>query len=311
MKQFRLLLVLAVAGIPALATSDAQRPFAGRWDLTIKTPTDTYPSWMEFAEENGRPEVRIVGRVASVHPAKDVKVNGSHLSFTSSESFGKDITVAWDFSATNGKLSGTQKREDGVTGRITGVPAPTLHRAPPKNWSAPEALFNGKDLTGWQPDQPSKNHWKAQNGELVNEAAGANIRTTRNFNDFKLHIEYNCPQNGNSGVYLRGRYEVQVEYEPPNENDKFHKMGSIYGFIAPAAEIPPRPGLWESYDIMLVGRIVTVLRDGVTTIDQQEIPGITGGALDSHEGEPGPLYIQGDHTGGMKYRNITISLPEK
>jgi 3-keto-disaccharide hydrolase len=252
-----------------------------------------------------------VGRVASVHPAKDVKTSGSRLSFTSSESFGKDISVTWELNAANGKLSGTQKREDGVTGRITGVRAPALHRAVPKNWGAPEALFNGKDLTGWQPDKPAENHWKAQNGELVNEAAGANIRTTRKFNDFKLHIEYNCPQNGNSGVYLRGRYEVQVEYEPPAENDEFHKMGSIYGFIAPAAEVPPRPGQWESYDITLVGRIVTVVRDGVTTINQQEIPGITGGALDSHEGEPGPLYIQGDHTGGMKYRNIKISLPQQ
>jgi Domain of Unknown Function (DUF1080) len=311
MKQFCLMLAVAIAGIPAPAKSDAQQPFGGRWDLTITTPTDTYPSWMEFSQAGGSPEVRIVGRVASVHSATDVKLNGSQLSFTSSESFGKEITVTWELSATNGKLSGTQKREDGVTGRITGVPAPALHRAPPKNWSAPEALFNGKDLTGWQPDKPSKNHWKAQNGELVNEAAGANIRTTRTFNDFKLHIDYNCPQDGNSGVYLRGRYEVQVEYEPPSENDKFHKMGSIYGFIPPAVDLPPRPGQWESYDITLVGRIVTVMRDGVTTIDHQEIPGITGGALDSDEGEPGPLYIQGDHTGGMKYRNITISLPQQ
>jgi hypothetical protein len=233
------------------------------------------------------------------------------LSFTSSEYFGKQITVAWEMSITNGKLSGTQKREDGVEGRITGVRAPALHREPPKNWAAPEALFNGKDLSGWQPDKPSENHWKAQNGELVNEAAGANIRTTRKFNDFKLHIEYNCPQDGNSGVYLRGRYEVQVEYEPADKNDKFHQMGSIYGFIPPAVNLPPKPGQWESYDITLVGRTVTVVRDGVTTINHQEIPGITGGALDSHEGEPGPLCIQGDHTGGMKYRNITISLPER
>ena len=297
--------------MPALAQTDARHPFAGRWDLTIGTPTDTYPSWMEFSEGNASPEVRIVGRVASVHPATGVKLSGSNLSFTSSEYFDKEIPVSWEMRVTNGKLTGTQKRDDGVQGRITGVPAPALHSDPPKNWAAPETLFNGKDLSGWQPDKPSENHWKAQNGELVNEAAGANIRTTRKFNDFKLHIEYNCPQDGNSGVYLRGRYEVQVEYEPTDKNDKFHQMGSIYGFIPPSIEVPPRPGQWESYDITLVGRTVTVIRDGVTTIDQQEIPGITGGALDSHEDEPGPLYIQGDHTGGMKYRNITISLPER
>ena len=74
-------------------------------------------------------------------------------------------------------------------------------------------------------------------------------------------------------------------------------------------DVPHRPGQWETYDITLAGRNVTVVRDGITTIDNQEIPGITGGAIDSHEAESGPLLIQGDHTGGMKYRNIRISVP--
>src|SRR5207253_11289430 len=102
-----------------------------------------------------------------------------------------------------------EKRADRVEGEITGVPAPALKRKAPESWSKPEPLFNGRDLTGWEPDDPSQNHWKARDGELVNEKAGANIRLKQAFDDFKLHIEYNCPQNGNSGVYLRGRYEIQ------------------------------------------------------------------------------------------------------
>jgi hypothetical protein len=102
-----------------------------------------------------------------------------------------------------------------------------------------------------------------------------------------------------------------VEYEPLSFNDEFHRVGSIYGFIAPAAELPRKPGTWESFDVTLVGRIVTVVRNGVTIIDHQEIAGTTGGALDSNEGEPGPIYIQGDHTGGMKYRNITVAVPRR
>lgn len=290
------------------------QPLDGRWDLTIKTSTETYPSWLEVAEGN---TVRVVGQVASVHPGTDVKVSGAHLSFTTSEWFGKQMKVAWDVTAAGGKLSGTQKREDGTVGKLSGEPAPALTRAAPAKWSKPEPLFDGKDLTGWAPlvtGEPGKspaNNWKAVNGELVNEAAGANIKTTRKFTDFRLHVEYNCPQDGNSGVYLRGRYEVQVEYEAADQNDKFHGMGSIYGFLAPAADVPRRPGQWETYDITLVGRKATVVRDGVTIIDDQEIPGITGGALDSHEGLPGPIYLQGDHTGGMKYRNMTISVPER
>jgi hypothetical protein len=308
MKQFCFLLIVSAALLTP-AFSKKQSPLAGRWDLTIVSSKGTYPSWIEVSVNGKQAQVRIVGQVASAHPAHDVRLQGSHLSFASSEWFGHEIPVTWKMSLVGDKLKGTQARSDGATGDLTGERAPALDRKPPAAWGEPEALFNGKDLSGWEADGP-QNHWKAENGELVNQSAGANIRTTRKFEDFKLHIEYNCPDLGNSGVYLRGRDEVQVEYEAAGANDKLHGMGSIYGFIAPAVDIPQRPGQWESYDITLVGRHVTVIRDGVTTIDNQEIPGITGGAIDSREGEPGPLYIQGDHTGGMKYRNITVSLPK-
>jgi hypothetical protein len=293
----------------AFLAQGAASPFAGRWDLTVVTPQGTYPSWMEFAGEGATAAIRIVGRVSSVHPARDVKLQGTRVSFATSEWFGKTIPVTWDISIKGGKLTGTQHRSDGVEGSLTGVPAPGLTRTAPSAWTEPEPLFNGKDLTGWDVDNPAEAHWSAQNGELRNDKGGANIRTTRKFQDFKLHIEYNCPQGGNSGVYLRGRYEVQVEYEESGQNDKFHGMGSLYGFLAPSAEIPPRPGQWESYDVTLVGRIVSVVRNGVPIITEREIPGITGGALDSHEAEPGPIYLQGDHTGGLKFRNITVALP--
>lgn len=313
MKQLGLLLTCAwLSALPAFPQRTAA-PFAGRWDLTIKTAADSYPSWMEVTEQEGHTAVHIVGRVASAHPATGVKLNGSRLSFTTTEWFGKNITVNWDLESKGGRISGTQTRQDGVKGQLTGEPAPALARRV-TDWGKPEPLFNGKDLTGWEalltePGKPVENHWKADHGELVNAAPGANIRTQRTFNDFKLHVEYNCPKDGNSGVYLRGRYEVQVEYEAADKNDPLHGMGSIYGFLAPTAAVPPRPGQWESFDITLVGRTVTVVRDGITTISQREIPGITGGALNSQEGQPGPIYIQGDHTGGMKYRNITIALP--
>ena len=309
MKQIALVVTAALAFLPPAFSKKKESPFIGRWDLTIVSSKGTYPSWLEVSQNGAQMQVRIVGQVASVHAAHDVRVQKSQLTFASSEWFGKEIPVTWKMTLEKGKLKGTQSRSDGVTGDLTGDPAPLLDRKPPAAWGDPEELFDGKDLNGWEPDGPD-NHWKAEHGELVNVSAGANIRTTRKFEDFKLHIEYNCPDLGNSGVYLRGRDEVQVEYEKPGTDDKFHAMGSIYGFIAPAVELPRKPGEWESYDITLVGRHVTVIRDGVTTIDNQEIPGITGGAIDSKEGEPGPLYIQGDHTGGMKYRNIRIWLPK-
>ncbi len=316
MKHTPLLALFVFAALTSTLRSQGDRmPFSGRWDLTIKAGNETYPSWMECTNENGKRAVRVVGRVASVHPAQDVRLEGNELTFTTREYFSKEIPVSWEFHEEGGKLLGKQKRSDGVTGDITAESAPALDRPMPARWTKPAPLFNGKDLAGWEPfvqepGKPVENHYVAKNGELVNEAPGANIRTTRKFSDFKLHVEYNCPPDGNSGVYLRGRYETQVEYEAADKNDQFHGMGSIYGFLAPAAKVSPRPGQWESYDITLVGRTVTIVRDGVTIISNQKIPGITGGALDSHEGEPGPIYIQGDHTGGMKYRNITISVPQ-
>ena len=135
--------------------------------------------------------------------------------------------------------------------------------------------------------------------------------TTRKFDDFKVHFEVNCPNEANSGFYLRGRYEMQLEYEPADKNPIERRMGAIYGRIPPSVELPETPGQWETFDITLVGRTVTILRNGKMTIDHKEIEGITGGALDANEGEPGPFYIQGDHTGGLKFRNITVSVPQK
>jgi len=282
---------------PLLGTAAASSPFSGRWDLTIMTSKGAYPSWMEFADEAGLPAIRMVGRTGSVHSVNHAKLDGAQLTF-------EDGSGRWEIRVKDRKLSG---RSPG--GELTGVPAPRLAPKPIAAWSDPEPLFDGRDLSGWMPDNPAANHWTAENGELQNKQPGANLISTRKFGDFKLHIEYNCPPGGNSGVYLRGRYEIQVEYEPPDKNDAFHSMGSIYGFIPPATEVAPRPGQWEGYDVTLIGRSVTVIRDGVLIIDNARIPGITGGALDSREGDPGPIYLQGDHSGGLQYRNITISVP--
>ena len=153
--------------------------------------------------------------------------------------------MVWELEAQGDKLTGSIKRGDTSAARIAGVRAPALNRPMPAAWTDPEPIFNGKDLTGWEPIGNAPNHWVAKDGDLLNETKGANLRTTRKFDDFKLHIEYNCPAEGNSGIYLRGRYEVQVEYEPEGTEDKFHMMGAIYSFVAPTVMLPRKPGQWE------------------------------------------------------------------
>ena len=235
---------------------------------------------------------------------KDYKLDGSHLTLTVAPAGNNHPAMTWDLEASGGKLTGTQTR-GADTLALTGVPAPKLAR------SAPEPLFDGKDLNGWEPiGNTTQNHWSVQDGLLINQQHGANLKSTQKFNDFKVHFEVNCPDDANSGFYLRGRYELQLEYEPLDKNPPNRQIGSIYGRIAPAVALPRTPGQWEMFDVTLVGRTVTVVRNGKTTVDHQQIEGITGGALDAKEGEPGPFYIQGDHTGGLKFRNITVSVPK-
>ena len=309
MKQIYRALILAGALAVSGATLEAASPLAGRWDITVATPHGTLIDWLGVTETNGVFDIWYQPPGGNVYQVKNFKVDGAHVSLVLLEAAGGKPALTWEVDASGDKLSGIQKRGD-TAGQVIGVRAPALLRPEPKAWSAPEPLFNAKDLTGWEPVDQAPNHWAARNGLLVNDARGANLKTTRKFDDFKLHIEFNCPDDGNSGVYLRGRYEVQIEYEPLAMNPPERRIGSIYGFLTPSVEMRRIPGQWESFDVTLVGRTVTVVRDGVTIFDKQEIRGTTGGALDSNEGEPGPIYLQGDHTGGLEFRNITVSVPK-
>lgn len=306
------IIVLLLTGVAAPSWAQSGRdPFLGRWDMTITQPNSTYPGWLEMVEKEGQPSARYQPRGGSVQPVREVKREGAQVVLTLTAASDTRPATSWELTASGDQLTGNLKRGDMVVGQVSGVRAPELKRAAPREWAAPVPLFNGKDLAGWEPDNPANSRWKVQDGVLYNETRGANLRTTQKFDDFRLHIEVNCPESANSGIYLRGRYEIQLEYEPAGREDNLHCMGAIYGFLGPTVQVPRKPGQWESFDVTLVGRTVTIIRDGVTVMDHQEIPGITGGALDSKEGEPGVFYIQGDHSGGLKFRNITISVPKR
>jgi hypothetical protein len=309
MKKFATALILLLAvSVPAFSQKKTN-PFLGRWDFNITTPGGTRASWLGVTDKGGATEVWYQPTGGNVFQVKDFKLEGSHLMLMLSPVSGNRPAMTWELDANGDKLTGVQKRADSTV-PLTGVRAPELKRSAPKAWTAPEPLFNGKNLDGWEP-MGDNSHWTVKDGLLVNEAHGANLKSTRKFDDFKLHFEANCPDHANSGFYLRGRYEVQLEYEPLTSNPPERRIGSIYGRITPAVDLPRKPGEWDIFDVTLVGRTVTIVRNGVTTVDHKEIEGITGGALDANEEEPGPFYIQGDHTGGLKFRNITVSVPKK
>ena len=292
----------------AETTTVSAQSFLGRWDLTLKTPSREYPSWLEITQESGQLKALLVSRWGHARPLPKIEISHGQITFVSpkDEEDRKDDMV-FVGTLSGQKLSGTTSGQDGTPWRWTGERAPDLKIRVEPTWGKPTSLFNGRDLSGWRPSDPNATAtWKVENGTLVSPGHGPDLITDARFEDFKLHVEFNCAPKSNSGVYLRGRYEVQIEDDPVPEGPTM-RTGSVYGFMAASPEQPRRPGEWQTYDITLVGRVVTVVQNGQTVIDKQEIPGITGGALDSHEGLPGPIYLQGSEDGHVAFRNITIT----
>jgi hypothetical protein len=214
----------------------------------------------------------------------------------------KDLT--FEGTVENDKLSGTITYPDGKQGTFRGERAPTLVREKPPVWGEPIKIFNGENLDGWIAQKP-ENQWVVENGVLRSPKSGSNLMTNQKFMDFKLHIEFKYPEGSNSGIYLRGRYELQI-IDSKGQDPSSILFGGIYGYLTPNEIAAKSPGEWQTYDITLVGRRVTVEANGKTVICDQIIPGITGGAIDSKEGEPGPILLQGDH-GPVEFRNIVLT----
>jgi hypothetical protein len=308
-KTIILLLVLPClfAGKPKSKTKIvyAAGTIEGRWDLTMYDGVKQYPSWLEVSHSGLHTLVgQFVGPGGSARPISKVYFTNNRMSFSIPpqwESGTEDLH--FDAMYQGDSLKGTLISSDGKKYTWSGVRAPALSRSNEPEWDSAISLFNGKDLAGWHPT--GENQWKAVGGNLVSSKSGSNIITDRTFSDFKLHIEFMYPKGSNSGVYLRGRYEVQIADSKGLDPLK-DQLGAVYGFLAPNEMMAKDAGEWQTYDITLIGRLVSVSLNGKMVICNQEIPGITGGALDSHEAEPGPILIQGDH-GPIEFRNIQIT----
>lgn len=308
---FVMLPVLFLMTMQAAKATNHHSPLAdsatleGRWDITIDMAGKPTPSWLEVRHSGTHTLVGyFVGPSGSARPISRVNYSGGKMSFAIPpqwESGTNDLKVEGTLSGN--KLTGNMVTVEGLNYSWTGVRAPSLRRTSAPVWGKPTKIFDGTSLKGWH--ATGNNQWLAEKGVLRSPKSGANLVTDKSYTDFKLHIEFRYPKGSNSGIYLRGRYEVQVAdskgLEPLVDN-----LGAIYGFITPSEMVAKDAGEWQTYDITLIGRMVTLVANGKTVIVNQEIPGITGGALDSNEGEPGPLLIQGDH-GPVEYRNIIIT----
>jgi hypothetical protein len=310
MKNYFKVLLLALLVLPTSllkANGGGEKdPIEGRWDLTVNIDGRMAPSWLEVRHTGVNGYFgRFVWEGGSARPISKVELKDGKVSFHIPAQWERtEKELVFEGTLADSKLAGTIVNTNGKTYTFVGEKAPKLWRDKAPVWGAPIKLFNGKDLTGWEA-LGKTNQWVVENGVLKSPKSGANIRTQKTFNDFKLHIEFRYPKGSNSGVYLRGRYEIQIEDNKGMEPMSLY-LGGIYGFIDPWLNMAKEAGEWQSYDVELVGRMVTVKANGTTIIYKQEIPGVTGGALDSKEGEPGPIMMQGDH-GPIEFRNIILT----
>lgn len=277
----------------------------GRWDLKLIMDGKEYPSWLEVQHSGVKTLFgRFVYLNGSARPISKVNFDGKKFSFTIPpqwESESRDLVFEGE--VTPGGIAGTMVFVDGKKYNWTGILAPSLKREGEPVWSEPINLFNGVNLKGWH--AMGENQWKVEDGMLRSLKSGSNLVTDLKFTDFQLHIEFRYQKASNSGVYLRGRYEVQI-IDCKGMDPSSIYLGGVYGFLTPSENVAKEPGVWQSYDITLRGRMVTIIANNKLIIYNQAIPGITGGALDSKESEPGPLYLQGDH-GPIDFRNIIIT----
>ena len=302
--KFMTFALLLIATLTLQLNAQDSKALEGRWNLTLSYDGKEVPSWLEVSHSGLSTLVgRFVFLDGSARPISEIHFKDGKFSFAIPPQWETGNSLEFEGSLEGEGLKGTLLYTDGKTYDWVGIAAPKLAYNENPVWGDAQPLFNGKDLDGWQ--AKGENQWVVKNGILTNEKKGANLVSNEKFNDFKLHLEFRYPEESNSGIYLRGRYELQIADNFGMEPSSI-LFGGIYGFLTPNEMAAKKAGEWQEYDITLIGRRVTIVANGKEIITNQNIPGMTGGALDNNEAEAGPFLIQGDH-GPVEFRSIVVT----
>jgi hypothetical protein len=331
LKGFNQLSILALAITISFVSHSHAAPideFEGRWALTIPGGG---AGWLGVTQENGYYDSSILWGGGSVVPTASTYIDqdGKLIvtrTHTQERKINGEVVKTHTFTETlkaslsgdtikivryNPNRNGNGMNVEEFSGkRIVDLPpAPDLSKA---KYGKPIKLLKKNGLDGWELLDKNPSGWSVKNGVLSNNPVQpegkhiryANLRTVDEFEDFNLTLEASVPKGGNSGIYLRGIYEVQVMDSYGMEKDNHH-MGAVYSRITPSEAVEKAPGEWQTVDITLLNRHITVILNGTTIIDNEALLGCTGGAMTSDEFKPGPLYLQGDHS-GVSYRNVIL-----
>ena len=325
MKRISILLVVFLVAFSVNA-QNVKKDFYGMWTIKIE---DGSVGWLGVNDSKGFLDADLLWGGGSVVPVSSVCFYDDYtLVVTMSGNVKTDgersfvVPRTYIFERNGNYLTGTMfnPARDGMSMSVRTFSgwrlddpgaAPDLSKV---KYGAPVKLFNGKDLTGWRLINPAQvNGFKVVNGELVNDpvqpegqrVSFGNLRTDSEFSDFKLTLEVNVPAGSNSGVYLRGMYEVQVVDSYGKALDS-HNMGALYSRITPSVAAEKKAGEWQTMEMILCSRHLTVVLNGIKIIDNQPVYGPTGGAMQADVMKAGPIYLQGDH-GKVLYRNIVLT----
>jgi hypothetical protein len=302
-----LMLALLFVLTSILTTFTQEDPFLGKWDITATTPQGPRAYWLELKQENGALSGYFLNRTGSVLKLPQVEITSGELTFSPLSPTNRPKPV-FKARVVGNRLVGTMTSgSDNVNWVGVRPPKWGEHNANANHeFGKPIELFDGYTLANWTvelKDKPTK--WSVVDGAMVNDPPANNLVSMRKFKDFKVHAEYKLAHDSNSGLYLRGRYELQIldDYGKPAD---IHSHMSIYSRVKPSVNASLPAGEWQTVDAVIVGNRVTAVLNGKTVQDNTVIDGITGGALDSDEGNAGPIMLQGDHS-KVWFRKVTVT----
>jgi hypothetical protein len=306
MRAFNYLAAFVVAAAVTSFAADS-KAFLGRWNLTGTGENSNYVYWLEVNDQDGKLSGRLLNRGGSPVPLDSVSVEGDELVFQVTTDK-KRPPIEFRAKLDGDKLKGNVKLAD-RTVEFVGARPPKWGKYDANakhSYGKPVELFDGKSLDNW--DVQAKGRpmgWTVQEGAMTNEKGANNLVSKEKFKDFKLNAEYKLEKDSNSGIYLRGRYELQV-LDDAGKEPEAHGHMAIYAWKAPLVNASKPAGEWQAMEAILVGNRVTVTLNGQKVQDNSELQAITGGALDANETAPGPIMVQGDH-GKVWFRKITVT----
>ena len=299
--------VAAVLTVASLPSAEAQsNPYVGRWNITPAAPaTGVY--WLEVKEAGGQLSGMFLNRGGSPVKLPTIKVENGELVWQTAPP-ANGVAPEFRAKAAGDKLTGSVKMAD-RTVNFTGARPPKWGPADANathTLGTPVELFNGKSMDTWDvQDKAKPMGWSIVDGTMTNVPHANNLISKQKFQDYKIHAEYKLETNSNSGIYMRGRYELQVLDDYGKTQDE-HSHMSVYAWHKPLVNASKPVGEWQTMEATVVGNRVTVILNGKTVQDNATFEAVTGGALDANESEPGPIMIQGDHE-KVTYRKVTVT----